>query len=186
MPPKKNKLELVPVTAEQTSFAAESAAMTSQSNTMSSLITTEPLPDESQFQRLNLPPMIDLKTMPVGGSISGIAEKIVENFTGRADMRKARLLQIKHKSGTQFLVPLTGVIKNAIKQYLVPDEAAKKTMMATAKDAKDKAEIELLDFYQLSPELAGKTILIKRGPDSSSKKYGGKAMFMFDVLISKK
>lgn len=179
---KKNKLSLVPAT---TSFAAESAAMTSQSNTMGGLITTEQLPDESQLERLNLPPMIDLKQMPIGGLISGVAEKIVENFTGRSDMRKARLLQLKHKTGTQFLVPLTGVIKNAIKGYLIPDEAGKKSMLATAKDAKDKAEIELLDFYKLSPELTGKTLYIKRGPDSQSKKYGGKSMFMFDVLIGK-
>ena len=182
MPPKSKKLELVPAT---TGFAAESAAMQSQSNTMAGLITIEQLPDDGELVRLNLPPMLDIKQMPVGGGVSGVAEKIVENFTGRADMRKARLIQLKHKSGTQFLIPLTGVIKNAIKSYLVPDDAAKKLMLETAKDAKDKAEIELLDFYKLSPALAGKTLYVKRAPDSQSKKYGGKAMFMFDVFIGK-
>jgi hypothetical protein len=117
--------------------------------------------------------------------VSGALQKIVENFTGRSDMRKARLLQVKHKSGTEFLIPLTGVIKNALKSLLVPDDAAKKIALGLAKDAKDKAEIELLDYYRLDPESVGRTIYIKRTADSSSKKYGGKTMFMFDVLLSK-
>ena len=43
----------------------------------------------------------------------------------------------------------------------------------------------LLDYYQLDPKSVGRTIYIKRTADSSSKKYGGKTMFMFDVLLSK-
>ena len=178
----KKKLALIPA---NTSFAQESAAMESQSNTFNSLMTMEQLPGEGEVQRLNLPAMIDLKTIPIGGLISGVCVKIVENFTGRSDMRKARLLQLKHKSGTEFLLPLTGVIKNALKNHLIPDEEAKKAMLLTAKDAKDKAEIELLDFYKLSPALAGKTLYVKRAPDSTSKKFGGKTMFMFDVLLGK-
>jgi hypothetical protein len=180
----KQKLEMVPA-GQTTKFAAESAGMKSVSNIMGGLITTEPMPSEDTVERLNLPPMLDMKMIPIGGMVSGALQKIVENFTGRSDMRKARLLQVKHKSGTEFLIPLTGVIKNALKSLLVPDDAAKKIALGLAKDAKDKAEIELLDYYRLDPESVGRTIYIKRTADSSSKKYGGKTMFMFDVLLSK-
>lgn len=145
-------------------------------------------------ERLNLPQMVDLKKMPVGMTVHGAVVKLVENFTGKKDMRKARLIQCKNRNGTEFLLPLTGVIKNAVKQFLIPSAELREQAEARAKaefkgDAaglkKELAEIELLDFYTLSPDFVGKTIFVTRQPDGTSKKYGDKPMFMFDVRLGK-
>ena len=138
-------------------------------------------------ERLNLPEMVNFKQMPIGMTVSGVVVKLVENFTGKKDMRKARLIQCQHKSGAEFLLPLTGVIKNALKSFLIESEELRAAAVKAAKgDKKELAEIELLDFYTLSPELVGRTLFITRRNDSTSKKYGDKPMLMFDVLIGKR
>ena len=164
MPPKtEKKLEMVP--AKSTAFAAESA-VGSNATLMSVVSTTgAPIPDDAE--KLNLPAMVDLKVVPVGVTISGEVVRLVENFTGREDMRKARLLYMTHASGTEFLLPVTGVIKNALKTFITED--------------KDDEEV-----YTLKPEIIGRTLYVTRQPDAPSKKYGGKPMFMFDVRLAKK
>ena len=150
-------LEMIPLPA---------GTLNAESSLTGELITTEPLPELEKLERLNLPPMLNLKEVPVKSTISGVIIKLVENFTGREDMRKARLLHLKHASGTEFLLPLSGVIKNALKPFIV-------------EDTKDK------ESYTLKPEIIGRTLYVTRQHDGTSKKFGGKTMFMFDVLLSK-
>lgn len=162
---KSKKLEMVP----KSKFAEESAALVSQDSLLGSLAVSEQLPDEKDLERLNLPPMLDVKLIPVGVTVSGVLVKLVENFTGRDDMRKARLLHLKKTTpagDVEFLMPLTGVIRNAFKPLLDCDPNNK-------------------DDYTLKPEAIGKTYFFKRLPDGIAKKFGGKTMFQFDVLFTK-
>ena len=155
-----------------TKFKAESAAMVSTSNSIMDILAVEQMPDQSKVERMNLPPMLEPKTIAVGTTVSGVLVGLVENFTGREDMRKARLLHLKHKSGTEFLFPLTGTVRNAFKSLLnYPKKDAKGNV--------DDTEFSLKD------EAIGDTFFFKRLPDGSSKKYGGKAMYSFDVLRQK-
>lgn len=149
---KEQKLTLAPIEPE--------AAKT---NPMLAGMTVEKMPEN--LEKLTLPPMLDLKTVTVGTVFSGRIIKMVENFTGKADMRKARLMHLQHSSGMEFLLPLTGVIRNAFKDYI--------------KVGKDDTET-------ISPELVGKTAYFQRLPDGSAKKYGGTRMFQFDIRLAAK
>ena len=182
------KLEMVPAKTP-TAFEEESAKGSTFSILESVTGAPESMPPESELEKVTLPPMLDFKTVPVGTVFSGKVIRLVENFTGKADMRKARLLYLRHSNGTEFLLPLTGVIKNSLKQYLIDDPAGKakalKEMKESGASAKDLADTELCDFYTLSSDIMGKVLYIKRQADRPSKKYGGKPMFDFQILIHK-
>jgi hypothetical protein len=66
---------------------------------------------------------------------------------------------------TEFLLPLAGSIKQAIKKFLtISDEGGDNETVDT-----------------LSDEIIGDTFYFTRQPDGKSSKYGGKPMFLFDV-----
>jgi hypothetical protein len=183
------KLELVPAENKKaTAFENESAKGSSYS-VLESVMGGEDMPPADELVKVTLPTMLDLKTVPIGTTFSGKVIRLVENFTGKSDMRKARLLYMRHRSGAEFLLPLTGVIKNALKQFLIEDPAGKKATIKQLKEsgasAKDLSETELCDFYTLSPELLDKTLYIRRMADRPSKKFAGKPMYDFQILLHK-
>lgn len=115
--------------------------------------------DESKLVRRNLPPMVKPGDVPVDGVVTGEIVKIVDSMVTTV---KGKLLWLRHESGTEFLFPCTGVIRNA----LVPG----------VKD--DGAELK----KALEKEI-GKTFVAKRLPDKTSNKFK-KNMFMFDVFTN--
>ena len=108
-------------------------------------------------KRLNLPRLIKGGDMPIGAALSGEIIAVIENFTGKADMKNSQVLHLKTESGNEILFPLTGVIKKALSM-------------------KDGKPCEPTDYI-------GETIHIVRQPDGMSGKYK-KAMFVFDVYIA--
>ncbi|MDE2020056.1 MAG: hypothetical protein KGJ13_06960, partial [Patescibacteria group bacterium] len=93
--------------------------------------------------------------IPVGQMVSGEIVNVVDSISSRENMRDAKLIHMKHESGAEFLMPLTGTIKKAIGGI----EGVKGNI--------------------------GKTLAVIRQPDGETEKYGGKKkVFMFDVFIS--
>jgi hypothetical protein len=113
-------------------------------------------PSGVKIKKLNLPPLVKLGSINVGTTVSGELVGLVDNFTGQESMRNSKTLHLKHESGVEFLLPFSGVIKNSMKSHLDSEG-------------------------ELFPESVGKTFYFTRQPDGASKKYGGKAMFLFDV-----
>lgn len=117
--------------------------------------------DEKKLQRRNLPRILRPSDVPMGGVVAGEIMAIVDSPVSTI---KGKLIQIRHKSGEEFLLPCTGVIRQALAPGREKDEAALKKQL--------EAEV-------------GKNIFCKRLPDQLSTKYK-KDMFMFDVFTSKK
>lgn len=106
------------------------------------------------LKKLNLPPMIKPDQVPVGSIVSGEIIALANSISNRADMRESKLIHLRHDSGTEFLFPLTGVIKKAI-----------------GGDDGVTANV-------------GKKLFIKRNADTETTKYGGvKKVFQFDVYL---
>lgn len=112
-------------------------------------------------EKLNLPPLLKPKTIPVGATISGVMVKVVENFTGKDSLRGTKTLHLRHKdSGTEFLFPITRGMTSATKNLL--DDSTKS---------------------KLNKECEGKTIYFTRTPDTFSQAHPDKAQFNFDIRI---
>jgi hypothetical protein len=109
--------------------------------------------------RRNMPTMVKPGEIPVGTTISG---EIVAFVDSPVSTVKGKLIWLRHQNGTEFTLPCTGVIRNA----LVP--------------GKDGAELE----KALEKEV-GKMFYATRTPDKQNSKYK-KSMFMFDVFTSAK
>lgn len=71
-------------------------------------------PEGKKIKRLNLPPLLKAGMIPVGQAVSGELVAVVDNFTGKEDMRGSKCLHLKHASGTEYMLPLTGVIKKCL------------------------------------------------------------------------
>lgn len=140
----KNKLAMIP---------APSGAL---ANSMIGALSIAELP--KGVKKLTLPPMLPPDQIPVKGIVSGVIIALAASISGRADMRESKLIHLRHESGQEFLLPMTGVIKKAIGG----NEGVEKNI--------------------------GKTLIIVRAPDGETTKYGkpgepAKKVFMFDVYM---
>ena len=139
----------------QTKFAAESKALVPTGDGQADYILAG-YNAPATAKRLNMPRLVKGGDVPIGAAVSGEVIAIVENFTGKKEMEGSRVLHMKSASGTEFLFPLTGVVKKAL----------------SLKNGKpcDPAEY------------VGDMLYITRQADGVSGKYK-KAMFMFDVFV---
>ena len=121
------------------------------------------VPSKGKLKKLNLPPLVKFGDRPgqiaVGQTVSGILVGVVDNFTGKSEMRGTKTLHIKHESGEEFLLPFTGGIKSTFRQLCDDEE-------------------------NINPEYIGKLFFFTRRSDGVSKKYNGKAMFNVDVVMA--
>ena len=70
---------------------------------------------EQQFQRLTLPVFLKPSDFPIGAVLIARVVRIVDDFTGREDMKNAKSLWLKEpRTSQEFLFPITGVIENAL------------------------------------------------------------------------
>jgi hypothetical protein len=150
MATKSKKLELV------------SAANLATSNALA--IISGKVPEKGKLKKLNLPPLVKFGDkngqIGVGITVSGVLVGLVNNFTGKDEMKGTQTVHLKHESGEEYLIPLTGGIKSTFRQLLESDEKTVK------------------------PQYIGKTFFFTRRSDGVSKKYNGKAMFNVDVVVS--
>jgi len=155
---KKDKMEIVkdPAEVEKMNQEREARSMVLFS-APEGLDTT----NEKKFQRRNMPQIIKPGDVPVGGMVSG---EIIDAVNSPSTVVKGKCLWIKHASGTEFLFPVTGVIRQALLggTGLEGDELTK----------------------ALQREI-GTTIICKRLESKQNSKFK-KEMFMFDVFTSKK
>ncbi len=110
-------------------------------------------------KKLTLPPLLKPEMIPVGSVVSAQIVALANSISGRADMRESKLIHLRHENGTEFLLPLTGVIKKAVGG----DEGIKNNV--------------------------GKTLIVQRQSDGETMKYCAKGepakkVFMFDVYLS--
>lgn len=105
--------------------------------------------------KLTKPPLVKLESIPVGSQINAVIVGLEESISSRENMKEAKLVHLRHTSGQEFLLPLTGVIKKAIGGF----DGVKKNI--------------------------GKTLILVRQPDGMTTKYGGeKKVFMFDIYLA--
>ncbi len=128
-----------------------------------SVISAQTPPAGGNLKKLNLPPLVKFGDKPgqigVGVCVSGILVGLVENFTGKSEMRGTKTIHLRHESGEEFLLPLTGGIKSTFRQLCT-------------------------EAGELKPGIAGKQFFFTRRSDGVSKKYNGKAMFNVDVVMA--
>jgi hypothetical protein len=141
---KTTKLELIPATATASTFALCQPA--------------EEVKLPAKLKKLTLPPLVKPEQVAVGSILSGEIVALAASISGREDMRQSKLIHLRHESGTEFLFPLTGVIKKAL-----------------------GGESGVTDNI-------GKMLFIQRQPDGETMKYaakgeGPKKVFMFDVYL---
>lgn len=116
---------------------------------------SEPLELPKGAVKLTKPPLVKLESIPVGSRVTAKIVDLVESISDRANMKEAKLIHLQHPNGTEFLIPLTGVIKKAIGGF----DGVKKNI--------------------------GKTLILVRQADGSTTKYGGeKKVFMFDIYLA--
>lgn len=69
----------------------------------------------AKAKRLNLPRLVNIADeFPIGSALVGEVVKIVDNFTGKPEMKGSKVLWMRHESGAEFLFPLTGVVRKAL------------------------------------------------------------------------
>lgn len=178
---KKNKLAMVPATTDTrkpSAFAQESAAQAeAESKSNLSLIQSlapvggqEAMPEG--LERVGLPPLLRCGDVPgtlqVGATVSGVLVGLIGNFTGQEKLKHAYCLHLKHSGGTEFMLPLSGSIKQAFRPFL------------TESGKGDEKKLEL------KPEIIGDMFYFTRLPDGKSKNFGGKNFFGFDIKRLKK
>jgi hypothetical protein len=114
------------------------------------------------LKKLSLPPLVKFGEKPgqiaVGMTVSGALLGLVENITGKTEMRGSKTIHLRHESGTEFLIPFTGTIKSTFRQLMDEDGEIKK-------------------------ENLGKVFFFTRQPDGFSDKFK-KAQFNIDVQIA--
>lgn len=136
------KLEMVPVGKTQVGMTAAATA---------GLVMVE-LP--KGLKKLSAPALLKIEHIPIGQIVSGEIIRLHDSISARADMKDSKLILMKHDNGTEFLLPLTGVIKKAI-------------------GGNDGVTANV-----------GKKLFLVRQPDGETTKYGGtKKVFMVDVYI---
>ena len=141
MAKKEKKLEMVPA-----------SGLALAGNPLFTIISSGMIP--AKAKKLNLPPMLKPDMLPVGQMVSGEIVALANSISGRADMRECKLIHLRHESGTEFLIPLTGTIKKAI-------------------GGNDGVTNNI-----------GKKLFLVRQPDTTTEKYGGtKKVFVFDVYL---
>ncbi len=159
----KKKLEIVP---------AEPGATTAPNPFVTALVATDKKFDNEKIVKLTLPTLIKPDHIPVGGVVGGEIVRVIINFTGSKEdsMRSSRVIYLRHASGTEFLFPVSGVIRNSLRDYLAEPDT---------KDATERATGFLKDN-----QIVGWKLWVKRNEDSVDKKFK-KRMFMFDVVLEK-
>jgi hypothetical protein len=143
MAKQEKKLELVPAT--ETSMA-------------NNLFSTETVELPKGAVKLTKPSMLELNTVPIGAQLRVEIVALADSISNRENMKDSKLIHAKHSSGTEMLIPLTGVIKKAIGG----NEGVKKHI--------------------------GDTLILVRKPNKTTTKYSGegeppKKMYDFDVYI---
>lgn len=142
---KSNKLALVPASGLATMSALFTASDVTQ------------LPKNAK--KLTLPPLVKPDQVPIGGILTSVIVGLAASISPREDMRGSKLIHLRHENGTEFLFPLTGVIKKAL---------------GGEKGVTDNI---------------GKTLIMQRQPDGETTKYTAKGepakkVFMFDVYLA--
>lgn len=147
--------------AKEKKLVMTPASGLAKSNALS--VISGKVPEKGKLKKLNLPPLVKFGDRPgqiaVGVTVSGALVGFVDNFTGKSEMRGTKTIHIKHESGEEFLLPLTGGIKSTFRQLCDDKE-------------------------NLKPEYIGKLFFFTRRSDGVSKKYNGKAMFNVDVVMA--
>lgn len=128
--------------------------------------TTKELP--KNIVRRNLPPMVKPGDVPVGVTVSGVIVKFINSMNSTI---KGKLIWLRHESGKEFLLPLTGQIRTA----LFPG-------IKTMKDG--QVDYSELDKAIEKGEEVGKTLFATRGANAPSKYK--REMFGFDVYTTDK
>lgn len=108
--------------------------------------------EENGFEKLTLPPFVTPDSIPIGGAVIGKIIKVIGDFTGKEGMEDTKNIWMQNAGG-EFLLPMTGVIGNA-----------------------------LLKVNGGEGSIIGKTLAVKRLPDEKDKKFHNR-MFMFEVFI---
>jgi len=67
--------------------------------------------DLDKMKRRNLPTLVKHSSVPVGGIVSG---EIIQVIDSPVTTVKGKLLWLRHKSGTEFTFPCTGVVRSAL------------------------------------------------------------------------
>lgn len=139
---KKNKLALVPAAPGSTTVSASKYAVSAV------------LP--KNIKKLTLPPLLKPQQIPVGQMVSGTIVALIGSISEK--VKEGKLIHLKHDSGEEFLLPLTGVIKRAIG-----------------------------GFDGVTSNI-GKKLFVVRQPDGETTKYSAageapKKQFMFDVYL---
>jgi hypothetical protein len=116
------------------------------------------MPSAAKARKLNLPPLVRMKDVPIGTIISGKVKAVIENFTGKSELKGSHVLHLTAPDNeTEFLFPATGVLRQAL----------------TRDSEGNKVEIK---------SFIGKTLFIKRTDNQMNDKYK-KEMFMFDISV---
>ena len=140
------KLEMVPAT--EGSMKGVAARLATQFS---------PAAIPAGFVKVSRPPLVKPDQIPVNGQIQATILALCDSISQKESMQQSKLIHLKVADGTEFLFPLTGVIKQAV----------------GGNDGISKN--------------VGKQILIIRREDDVKEQENGevKKMFMFDVYISK-
>jgi hypothetical protein len=115
--------------------------------------------------KLTAPPLLKPNGVPVGETRAGEIVSLVENITGRKNMKRTYCFRLRHKSGKEFLFPITGTIKKDCASLFAPFD-----------ETEEKPELKL------KPDSIGKKVYFTRLEDGFSDKFK-KKMFRFDVNV---
>ncbi len=129
------------------------------SNAMIALFSGSDI-DTSKLVRRNLPQMIKPGDVPLGGTVSGEILKVVNSPVSTV---KGKLLWLKHDNGTEFMFPVTGVIRSALAPGIKADDK---------------------ELQSVLEENVGHLFIAKRTESKQSEKFK-KEMFMFEVFTVK-
>ncbi len=157
MAKKEYKLKEVPA---GTKTAEDIEKEQAESNDLMSTLVSDAPVDTSKMKRRGMPSLIKPNSIGVGKMLQAQITGILGSPSPKV---KGLIFQLKHATGLEFCMPVTGTIKNAIAPGFRDDAAGLKTAL----------EKEI-----------GKILTLRRNPDKMSN-YG-KAMFMFDVFTSDK
>lgn len=165
---KENKNPKLNTPEGRKSFAQESAEQATAvppSQALALFTEGTALDEYRNVTRRNLPQMIKPEEVPVGSAVTGEIVKIVNSPVSTI---KGKLLWMRHKNGTEFLFPCTGVIRSALAPGVTNDE--------------DDKLVKALE------KEVGKIMVAQRLADKVTTKFDkkGKRMFVFDVYTADK
>jgi hypothetical protein len=139
---KNKKMELVPASGGLSNFALAVPAMSAA------------LP--KNVKKLTLPPMVKPEQIAVGSMVSGTIVALVGSISEK--VKEGKLVHLRHDTGTEFLLPLTGTIKRAIggfdgvtanigKKLFVVRQADGETLKYNAKGDTQPRKVFMFDVY---------------------------------------